>query len=135
MEGVFRVRKDRCSTCLFRLHYDKQTRDRVMGEAREKDGFVQCHKHDRDAKVCCYGYYTAVGERGCTIVQLAIRFERMGQEVVEWVGDGDYPVGDDDDEEEDDDDEEEYIGRFLEEGGQVGRVLVVDGYSPQRRIR
>lgn len=65
------------------------------------DGFVQCYKHAKSARVCCRGYFDAFGENGCTAVQLAIRFERMGLKVIEHVGDGDYqPEGDEDDEEE-----------------------------------
>lgn len=98
------MRSERCSSCLFRLRYDKQTRDRVMGDAEAADGFIQCHKHAKGARVCCRGYYDSIGENGCTAVQLAIRFERMGMRVVEWVPPDAYPPTDD---EGDDDDEQD----------------------------
>jgi hypothetical protein len=90
---MFRVRREKCPTCLYRLHYDRGTRERVLGDAAAMDGYVGCHYHEN---VCCRGYYDAVGENGCTAVQLAIRFERMGFPV-ELVDDGQYPKEDDDD--------------------------------------
>lgn len=100
LDHKFRLRTERCASCLYRLHYDKQTRDRVLGEAARIDGFVQCHSHDLAAHVCCRGYYEAVGEGGCTAVQLAIRLDRAGLDVIEHVAPGDYPVPEND---EDDD--------------------------------
>lgn len=102
LDHKFRVRTERCASCLYRLRYDKQTRDRVLGEAERMDGFVQCHSHDLAAHVCCAGYYDAVGEGGCTAVQLAKRLDRAGVDVIEHVAPGDYPPPDDDG---DDDDE------------------------------
>jgi hypothetical protein len=96
-----RVRTARCASCLYRLHYDRRTRERVLGDARANDGYVQCHDHAGAAKVCCRGYWDAVGEQGCTIVQIAIRLLRAGHDVVEFVPPGRYPAGDDEDEEPD----------------------------------
>lgn len=98
MDGnpVFRVCADRCDTCVFRLHYDKETRDALFGEVERNDSYVQCHAHADSAAVCCRGYWDAFGDSGGTPVQLAWRFEKMGIPLVEWVGPDEYPPGDDD---------------------------------------
>lgn len=87
----FRLRSERCESCLYRVKYEKKTRDRILGDAEAMDGFVQCHCHDLAAHVCCRGYYDAVGENGCTAVQLAIRFSRRGLDVIEIVTPEMYP--------------------------------------------
>lgn len=98
-----RVRTERCDTCLYRLRYDKRTRERILGDAERMDGFVQCHAHDLRAHVCCAGYYNTVGESGCTAVQMAIRFGRMGVDVIEHVTPEMYPCTDDEGDDEGDD--------------------------------
>lgn len=97
-----RVRTERCDSCLYRLHYDKRTRDRILGDAERMDGFVQCHAHDLRAHVCCRGYFDAVGENGCSGVQIAIRLRRAGLDVIEDVAPTDYPQPLDDGDEDDD---------------------------------
>lgn len=94
---MIRVRTERCDTCIFRVKYPPETRERVLGGAAREDTFVQCHKHDPEAHVVCGGYYKAIGEAGCTVVQIAIRLERAGRRVVEWVEDGGYPPLDEED--------------------------------------
>jgi hypothetical protein len=97
---MFRVRGEKCDTCLYAIKYPKSTRDRILGDVAANDGYVQCHNHDRAARVCCRGYWDAVGEDGESVVQMALRFERMGMDVVEYVQPNQYPPSDDDDEEE-----------------------------------
>lgn len=98
----FRLRTERCETCLYRLHYDKVTRDRVLGDVKEADGYVQCYSHDLGAHVCCRGYWDAVEDRGGTPVQIAWRLHAAGFDVIEHVSPEMYPR-DYDAEEEDDD--------------------------------
>ena len=47
--------------------------------------------------------YDAVGEAGCTAVQLAIRLTRIGVACIEDVAPGDFPHPDDDDDQEEED--------------------------------
>ena len=87
----FRVREERCESCLYRLPYEKRTRDAILEEVERNDSYVQCHGHDRAANVCCRGYWDAVEDRGGTPVQLAWRFWKGGMDVIEFVGPDDYP--------------------------------------------
>lgn len=97
---MFRVREEKCETCLYAVRYPKQTRDRILGEVERMDGYVRCHSHAGSANVCCRGYFDAVGENGGSVVQIAIRLERAGSRVIEHVPPDRYPPSDDDDEEE-----------------------------------
>lgn len=101
MSDGFRVRTAKCDTCLYAVAYPKETRDRILGQVEADDSFVKCHAHDLAANVCCHGYWTSVGQRGGTPVQLAIRFDLLGVPVVEWVGPEMYPPPDGDEEEDD----------------------------------
>lgn len=94
--GKFRVRSERCPTCLYAVRYPKATRDRILGEVARNDSYVQCHGHDGAAHVCCRGYWDAVGDGGGTSVQIAWRLDRLGLDVVEWVPPGAYPPDDED---------------------------------------
>lgn len=100
LDHKFRLRTERCESCLYRLKYPRQTRDRILGDADAIDGFVQCHSHDLGAHVCCRGYYDAVGEQGCTAVQLAIRLSRRGLDVIEHVTPEMYPPPEDQDDDD-----------------------------------
>lgn len=106
MSEAFRVRADRCDSCLYRLRYPRRTRDRVLGDAAANDGYVSCHKHSQEHPVCCNGYWHQVGEQGCTVVQIAIRLDRAGLVPVEWVTDGMYPPEPEEDEEPDEENEQ-----------------------------
>lgn len=64
--GVFQVAMDRCDTCVFRVRYDKRTRDRLFADVQSNDSFVSCHKFSHedeetgemiDSNVCCAGQY------------------------------------------------------------------------------
>lgn len=83
---------------MYRLHYDRATRERILGEVAERDGFVQCHKHDLHAAVICRGYYEAVGRRGGAALRLAFALQDIGlTDIVEEVWAGDYPSPEEDD--------------------------------------
>lgn len=98
LDHKFRLRTERCESCIYRVKYDKRTRDRILGDCEARDAYVQCHSHDLGAQVCCAGYYNAVGESGCTAVQLAIRLTRLGLDVIEHVTPEMYPpTGDEED--------------------------------------
>lgn len=99
----FRLRTEKCATCLYALKYDRATRERILGDVEASDGYVRCHSHDLRAHVCCRGYWDAVRDRGGTPVQIAWRLDRMGLNVVEAVGPGMYPRPDDGGDEEGDD--------------------------------
>lgn len=93
----FNVRRERCASCLYRLKYERRTREAILGEVEANDSYVSCHQHDPAEGVCCRGYYDAVGEAGGTALQLAIRLERLEPgKVIRWVADGELPAPDDD---------------------------------------
>lgn len=64
-----KVRHDRCDTCLFRLKYPREIRERILGEVEREDSFVACHKYptpdDEEeeeggrprGEVMCHGFY------------------------------------------------------------------------------
>lgn len=93
---MFRVRSEKCESCLYVLKYPKETRDGIMGDVERSDGFVQCHNHDLAAHVCCRGYWDAVGDSGGSPVQIAWRFHQAGADVIEWVPPDRYPPVDED---------------------------------------
>lgn len=70
MTDMMRVRYDRCATCIFRVKYPKETRDRVFGDVERLDSYVACHSHLPDdddnedgvtdapaGAVMCRGFY------------------------------------------------------------------------------
>lgn len=99
IDPKFRVRTERCESCLYRAKYPRQTRERILADVAERDGFVQCHNHDQSKHVCCNGYFLAAGERGGTPVQLAIRLTEAGMTAIEWVTPEMYLVSGDEEEE------------------------------------
>ena len=92
MSALLKVAEDRCATCLYRLKYDKATRDRLKQVTTDEDTFVACHSYSdhagSDQAIVCRGYFDAhyEAQNGCTALQLARRFELMdGQPTVEFV--------------------------------------------------
>lgn len=76
--STLRVCAERCSTCLYRLKYCRQTRARILGDVARLDTFVVCHSVG-GSKTVCRGFYDADDE-ACTVMQLA---KRLG--LVEFV--------------------------------------------------
>lgn len=77
MSGLH-VCAERCSTCLYRLKYCRQTRERILGDVARLDTFVACH-YVPGGKTVCRGFYDADDE-ACNLMRIA---KRLG--VVEFV--------------------------------------------------
>src|SRR4051794_38439150 len=57
---------DRCETCVYRMKYPKETRERLFGDVTPHDSYVSCHQYsteddetgdDVPSDVCCAGFY------------------------------------------------------------------------------
>jgi len=85
VDGV-KVAEERCSSCLYRLKYDRTTRERILREVESKDTYVACHNSaDGKTDTVCRGFYDADDE-ACTVLQLAKRLQAMtGRKYIHFV--------------------------------------------------
>lgn len=85
MNGI-KVAEERCSSCLYRLKYDRRTRERILAEVAEKDTYVACHNSLKEYPgTVCRGFYDA-NDEACTALQLAKRLQSIvGQVYVHFV--------------------------------------------------
>lgn len=67
MSGL-QVCKERCNSCLYRLKYDRQTRNRILNEVTRNDTYVACHNMPEGT--VCRGFYDA-NDEACNLMRIA----------------------------------------------------------------
>jgi len=81
-----KVAEERCSSCLYRLKYDRATRVGILRTVERKDTYIACHNSaDGKTDTVCRGFYD-VDDEACTVLQLAKRLQAMtGRKYIHFV--------------------------------------------------